>query len=110
MPFIKDGEKRAFGAWWIWILVLVVIAAVVFGGLRYAGIIGTTVVEREVFKRSYQRTEGLKSQIATYEAQLAQLRIKLSDPNLEPGVKRSLQAQKAGIEIQLASARSQQGN
>jgi hypothetical protein len=105
-----DKDKREFGGWWVWILVLVVISAIAFFGLRAAGIIGGTVLEREVFKRSYQRTEGLKSQIATYEAQLAQLRVKLGDPNLEPGVKRSLQAQKAAIEVQLASARSQQGN
>jgi len=108
--FVKDKEKKEFGKWWIWLLVLVVITVIAAMGLRAAGIIGGTVLEREVFKRSYQRTEGLKSQIATYEAQIASINVKLADPNLEPGVKRSLQATKAGIEIQLASARSQQGN
>jgi len=107
MAFI-DKDKREFGGWWVWLLVLLILAAIVAGGLRYAGIWGTTVVERKVLEESYQRSAGLKQQIATYEAQLIQLNIQLADPNLEPVVRRSFKAQKAGIEVQLHSARSQQ--
>ena len=91
------SEKTEFAGWWMWVLLLVVISAPVLGILNYAGMIGRTVVEREVFERSYQYTAAVAAQIALYEAQLAELAAMPETPGLR--------AQKAGIRIRLNTAR-----
>lgn len=106
--FMIDEEKREFARWWLWILGLIIVTAVAIGALNYVGIIGKTAVEREVFEESYQYTAGQRQKIATYEAQLAEINSKLSDPNLDDATRKNLEAQKSSIKIQLDTARRAQ--
>lgn len=98
-----DQEKREVGGWWMWILALTVVTLIAFTGLRYAGVIGQTVVEREVFEQSYQYTAAQKQRIATYKAQMAELEGKLLNPNMDEADKANINAQLSGIRIQLQS-------
>lgn len=100
------GEKLEATGWWIWAVAMLVILVVVVGGLNAAGIIGKTWVERKVFEQSYQRSEGLKERIATFEAQLAEINARLA-ANPNQSTTQSLMAQKAAITVQLNSARRQ---
>lgn len=100
-----DPEKKEFGGWWMWVLGLIVVSALVFGGLRYAGVWTDTVVEREVYEQSYQRQEAVKSQIATFEAQKVELEGRLLNPNLDEGTRANIQAQISSINVQLRAAK-----
>lgn len=102
-----EKEKKIFAAWWFWILLLVVISSIIIGGLNYAGIIGRTIVEREVFEQSYQRSESLRTEVATYEAQLAEIRHKLSS-DIDSQTRTNLEAQASSIRVLLRVARSKQ--
>ena len=102
-----DPEKRELGQWWMWVLLLLVITFIVFGALNYLGIIGQTHVEREVFRNSFQYSEGQKQRIATFEAQLAKLKADLLNPKLDEGDKANINAQIAAIQIQLDAAKRQ---
>jgi hypothetical protein len=102
-----DNEKKEFGKWWIWVLFLLALTIISFSALNYLGIIGKTVVERKVFEQSYQRSESLKSEIATYEAQLAMIEAQLSG-DLEPLTRANLNAQVRSIKILLSAARRKQ--
>lgn len=77
-------------------------------GLKSAGIIGKTVVEREVFEQSYQRSEGLKAQLANDEAVLAEIQRKLSNPNLDESTRYNLEAQASAARVRIATTRGQQ--
>lgn len=105
-----DAEKREVGGWWMWILGLVVVTVLVFTGLSYAGIIGRTVVEREVFDESYQKVAGDEQRIATFEAQKAEIEGRLNNPELDETTRANLEAQLSAINIQLdaANRRAQQ--
>lgn len=96
--------------WNHWKIVLV--SVVVFNGLlalfflmRGAGVVGSTIIEREVFERSYQRSEALKSQIATDEAVLAEIQYQLSNPNLDVDTRHNLEAQASAARVRIATAR-----
>ena len=91
----------------LFLIVVVVLSAVGFG-LRSLGLIGKTAVEREVFEQSYQRSEALKSQIATDEAVLAEIERKLSNPGLDANTRHNLEAQMAAARIRIATTRSKQ--
>ena len=99
-------ERKEFGRWWIYVLGLVIVTSLIFAGLNYAGVFAKTVVEREVFENSYQYTAGQKAKIATYEAQLAELRGKLSNPELDSTTRTNIQAQISAINIQLNAAKA----
>jgi len=103
-----DQEKKEFAKWWLWVLLLLVTTIPVFTALNYAGVFGKTFVERKVFEQSYQRSEGLKTQVATYEAQIVELEAQLKNPNLDEGTRANINAQLSAIRIQLRTARSKQ--
>jgi hypothetical protein len=103
-----EQEKKYFAGWWFWVLLLIIVSAIIFAGLNYAGIIGRTVVERKVFEQSYQRSEALKSQIATYEAQIVEIQLQLSRGDLDSSTQANLNAQLSSIRVMLNSARRQQ--
>lgn len=77
-------------------------------GLNSLGLFGRTVVERKVFENSYQRSEALKSQIATDEATLAEIQAKLLNPNLDESTRYNLEAQAAAARIRIHTARNKQ--
>ena len=101
-----NDERKDLGKWWVRIVALTIATFLVFGGLNYLGVIGRTVVERKVFEQSYQRSEGLRQQIATYQAQLAELKSQLNNQNFNDGDRANIRAQISSINIQLKSARS----
>ena len=93
--------------------ILILLAALILCGiggfiLHSIGVIGNTVVEREVFEASYQRSESLKSQIATEEANIAELERKLTNPNLDADTRANLEAQMSAARIRLQTARNKQ--
>ncbi len=102
-----DSEKKAFGKWWVWILVLLIPTILIFTGLRYAGLVGGTYIERKVFENSFQYSEATKASIATFEAQLAEIDHKLSS-DLDDTTRINLEASAAAVRIQLSVARSRQ--
>lgn len=77
-----EKEKKYFGKWWLWILLLMVMTGIVLGVLNSVGMLGQTIVERKVFENSYQKHEADKTASTVYAAQLAQLRSRLNNPNL----------------------------
>jgi hypothetical protein len=103
-----DQDKKEVGKWWMWGVLLVVLTSIIFTVLGYFGVFGKTFVERKVFEQSYQRSEALKTQVVTYEAQLAELETQLNNPNLDEGDRANIEAQMAAIRIQLKTARSKQ--
>jgi len=98
-------EKKGFKKWWILILGLIILTSVIFTGLRYVGLIGTTVIEREVFKNSFQYKEARKSEIATYNAQLVEIDRKLLISDLDSNTRANMEAQAASIRILLSVAK-----
>ncbi|MFH0857201.1 MAG: hypothetical protein V1848_00445 [Candidatus Magasanikbacteria bacterium] len=102
----ENKELRSeFRRWWFYIIGLIVIATVVFGVIRYVGVFTSTVVEREVFENSYQYSEARKAEIVTYEAQLAELRSQLSNPNMNDGDRANIEAQISAINVRLNVAK-----
>lgn len=96
-----EQEKKYFASWWFWILLLIVASVLVFGGLRIVGVIG----ERVIFEQSFQYKEARKTEIATFEAQLAEINRKLNSTSLDENTRVNLEAQAAAIRIQLSVAR-----
>ena len=96
-----EQEKKYFASWWFLIISLVAVTAVVFGGLRLVGVIG----ERVVFEQSFQYKEARKTEIATFEAQLAELELKLASTSLDDVTRTNFEAQVSAIRIQLNVAR-----
>lgn len=101
-----EEEKKYFGGWWIWVTVLMIVFSALSFILNATGIIGRTIVEREVFEQSYQYSEARKSAIATFTAQLAEIEARLADSSLDSPTRSSLNAQAASIRIQLNAERS----
>lgn len=104
----REGMRVA--RWTFWrVLLLVVIAVVVLGGVGFAmnslGVFGQTVVERKVFENSYQRTEALKSQIANDEAVLAEIETQLTNPKLDESTRHNLEAQARAARIRIRTAK-----
>ena len=81
---------------------IVILSAVGFA-LNSFGLIGKTVVEREVFERSFQRSEALKAQIATDEAVLAEISRKLANPNLDADTRYNLEAQASAARVRIST-------
>ncbi len=104
----REFHKEARWTFWkflpLVILVMVVLAVIGFG-LRSAGLIGTTVVERKVFEESYQRSEAIKAQIATDEAVLVEIEGKLNNPGLDEDTRFNLEAQASAARVRIATAK-----
>jgi hypothetical protein len=97
-------ERREGLKWLFWGLGICVILGILLWVLSSAGLIGRTVVEREVFERSFQYSEATKRQIATYEAQIEEINVQLASPDLDTRTRQNLNAQRSAIRIQLKAA------
>ena len=86
-------------------LIVIVVLCVVGFGLRSAGIIGKTAVEREVFEQSYQRTASFEARIATDEAALAAIEGQLLNPDLDENTRFNLEAQASAARVRISTAR-----
>lgn len=94
-----DTEKRAFGAWWLWVLLLVIVTGVVAMGLRVAGV----ATERVIFENSYQKSAGDTARLNTMRAELVAIEARLRSGNLDEVQRSDLEAQAAGVRFQLNS-------
>ncbi len=111
----RSGVREVAGEthWTFWrilpivLLIIVVLSAIGFS-LNSLGLFGRTVVERKVFEQSYQRSEALKSQIATDEATLAEIKRKLLNPNLDANTRHNLEAQASAARIRIETTRRKQ--
>jgi hypothetical protein len=102
----RDTRFTIFRFLPLFLVVLVILAGAGFG-LRSLGIIGKTAVEREVFERSYQRSESLKARIATDQAVLAEIEGKLLNPNLDASTRFNLEAQASAARVRIRTAENQ---
>ncbi len=97
-------EVKEFSVFWMVILLLTVISFPVFWSLNAAGILGTTIIEREVFRNSYQYQASQESKQNTIAAQLVEIEHMLADKNLDPGLRRELEAKARALRV-LANSR-----
>lgn len=67
--------------------------------------IGSTIVEREVFENSYQRSEGIKEEIAINKAVEAEIEERLKNREISEEERRSLEIQKSAIKIRIETAK-----
>jgi hypothetical protein len=88
--------------------VIVVLLVAIGLGTRYLGLWGETRIERKVFEESYQRSEGLKAQIATDEAALVEIEAQLKNPGLDENTRYNLEAQARAARIRINTAKAQQ--
>lgn len=79
--------------------VILLIVGVLFG-LKYFGLIGSTIVEREVFKHSFQYKEGMNQRAATLEASIIELEILIQNEH-DGNVRKNLTNQKTILKAQL---------
>jgi hypothetical protein len=103
----RDTRWTFFRFLWIGIAVVMVLFALGFG-LRSAGIIGKTAVERKVFEQSYQRDASFKARIAIDEAALAQIESQLMHPSLDENTRFNLEAQASAARSRIDAAGRQQ--
>jgi hypothetical protein len=86
---------------------LILLSALSFG-LSSAGLFGKTVVERKVFENSYQRSESIKSQLATDEATLAEINVMLTNSEMSETTRVNLEAQATAARMRIAAAKGKQ--
>ena len=98
-----DQDKREVGGWWMWILALVVVTVVVFGGLRMTGTWGQTAVERMIFETSYQKDASDKRQTAIWRAQIAEIDTTLLGMDSDDPLRSGLEAQRSALRVQLST-------
>ena len=98
-----EGEKKYLGYWWIWIVFLMIVTGIIFWGLSSVGIIGHTIVEREVFKQSYQKKAADEDAVSTYDAQIVILQRRLRSTGITGQERNEIQAQIDSINILKAS-------
>jgi len=108
MRKVEREARWTFGRFLPLFLMVVILLAVIGFGLHSLGLFGSTVVERKVFENSYQRSESIKSQIATDEANLAEIKRKLENPNLDPNTRHNLEAQATAARVRIAAAKGRQ--
>ena len=103
-----EKEKKYFAGWWVWVFLLIVTSGIILTGLSYVGIIGKTIVEREVFENSFQYSEARKTEQATFKAQLSEINYKLSCESIDSELRSNLEAQAASIRVLLNVSRSRE--
>jgi len=106
IKMVFDDEKKEFAGWWFFGLLLIVVASVVLSVLGYMGKLTDTVVEREVFKSSYQYQAGKTEANAIFQAQLAEINMQLASRSLTDSQRTELEAQAAALRVQIAANRS----
>lgn len=89
---------------WIRVIVVLVLMTVTGLGLRWVNM----RVDREVLETSHQYHEARKMELVTYDAQMAELRAQLDNPELTDGQRADLEAQMASIRVLLRAAESRQ--
>lgn len=107
----KSVYREARWTFWKFLPLAITAAVVIFAigfALNSLGLIGKTAVERKVFENSYQRSEGIKAQIAQEEATLAEISSKLANPNLRLEIRAELEAQAAAARVRLRVAKAKQ--
>ena len=100
----KEARWTFFKLFPLLVVMIVALTAIGFS-LRSLGLLGQTVVEREVFENSYQRSEGIKAQIAGDEAVIAEIEGKLTNPNLDSDVRYNLEAQLSAARLRINIAK-----
>lgn len=103
--FTKEGRWTFFKVLPLSLLIIITLGGIGFG-LKSVGLIGSTIVEREVFENSYQRSEALKSQMALDQAVLTEIERKLMNPNLDENTRYNLEAQASATRIRIQTTRS----
>jgi hypothetical protein len=106
MELLMEDEKKYLAGWWFFLLMAVIFTGIALTIMNYAGFIGKTAVERAVFENSYQYSKARKTEIATYEAQLAEIGSRLSSGEIDGSTRANLEAQRSALNIQLNVARS----
>lgn len=100
-----EAADRFMGIGVKWLIIAVVALTGIGFWMNTAGVFGQKVVERKVLENSYQYSEARKTEITTMEAQLAEIDVQLSNPDLDSQTKRNLEAQKSAINVRLKAAR-----
>ncbi len=95
--FLKETKWTFWKSLPIIITIIIVISIISFG-LKSLGLIGSTIIEREVFKQSFQYKEGMAQRAAIMEANIAEITIMLQS---NPENKQNLIKQKMILNAQL---------
>ena len=101
----RDTRWTVFRFMPIFLFVFVLLAVLGFV-LNTGGIIGKTIVQREVFEQSYQRTAALAERVAVDIASLTEVERQLLNPNLDANTRFNLDAQAAAARVRIQTARS----
>ena len=105
-----EQDKKDFRSWWVWVgflfIITSIIAGIIFTSLSYVGIIGKTIVEREVFEQSYQKRAADVDALSTYDAQIVILQRRLRAEDITQQERVEIQAQIDSITILKASKRN----
>lgn len=105
---VKAVRKEVNWTFWKILPLFILIVSLLTGlgfGLKSLGLLGGTIVEREIFENSYQRSASITSRIAVDEAQLIEIERKLMNPELDKNTRFNLEAQKSAINVRLITAR-----
>ena len=103
----RDTRWTVFRFLPIFVFVLLVLGGVGFL-LSSGGIIGKTIVEREVFEQSFQRSTALAERVAVDTASLTEIERQLLNPNLDANTRFNLEAQASAARVRIQTARSLQ--
>jgi len=98
---VRDITKETNWTFWkilpVFIMIIIIMFAVIFG-LKSLGLIGSTIVEREIFKQSFQYKESMEQRAAILEANISEINIMLQS---NPANRQDLLNQKRILTVQL---------
>jgi hypothetical protein len=95
--FKPEGEF-GYSTRWLFFIVFCIIVLSIVG---YLGMYTNVFVERKVFEQSYQYKAGMEQQSAVWQASIAEIDRKITDPNLTATERNNLEAQRSALNIQL---------